>query len=128
MTNNEAIDVIKHIRDDFDITNKQFIEAYNLAIKALEEQEKKEKPVVYDLSKYPLCGARGEALCEALKGDYCTYEGKCPNKGRKRRIRKDDMSDCIDEDAKQASIPYTYNAPKHDCKCGYPDIIRGEEE
>lgn len=36
--------------------------------------------------------------------------------------------DCMDEDTKQASIPYTYNAPKHDCKCGYPDIIRGEEE
>lgn len=25
----------------------------------------------------------------------------------------------MDEDAKQASIPYTYNAPQHDWKCGY---------
>ena len=30
----------------------------------------------------------------------------------------------MDEDAKQASIPCTYNAPQHDWKCGYPDIIR----
>ena len=29
--------------------------------------------------------------------------------------------DCLDEDAKQASIPYTYNAPQHDWKCGYPN-------
>ena len=36
-------------------------------------------------------------------------------------------ADCMDEDAKQASIPYTYNAPQHDWKCGYPDITRGEE-
>ena len=35
-------------------------------------------------------------------------------------------TDCIDEDAKQASIPYTYNAPQHDWKCGYPDITRGK--
>ena len=28
----------------------------------------------------------------------------------------------MDEDAKQASIPYTYNAPQHDYKCGYPNI------
>ena len=33
----------------------------------------------------------------------------------------------LDEDAKQASIPYTYNAPKHDWKCGYPTITRGEK-
>lgn len=32
--------------------------------------------------------------------------------------------DCMDDDAKQASIPYTYNAPQHDWKCGYPDITR----
>lgn len=36
--------------------------------------------------------------------------------------------DCMDEDAKQASVSYTYNAPQHDWKCGYPDITRGEEE
>lgn len=35
-------------------------------------------------------------------------------------------TDCMDEDAKYASIPYTYNAPQHDWKCGYPDIIRGK--
>ena len=34
--------------------------------------------------------------------------------------------ECMDEDAKQASIPYTYNAPQHDWKCGYPDITRGK--
>ena len=34
----------------------------------------------------------------------------------------------MDEDAKQASIPCTYDAPKHDWKCGYPDITRGEED
>lgn len=35
-------------------------------------------------------------------------------------------TDCMDEDAKQASIPYTYNAPQFDWKCGYPDITRGK--
>lgn len=39
-----------------------------------------------------------------------------------------EIPNCMDEDAKQASIPYTYDAPKHDWKCGYPDITRGEEE
>ena len=34
-------------------------------------------------------------------------------------------AECMDEDAKQASIPYTYNAPQHDWKCGYPDITKG---
>lgn len=33
-------------------------------------------------------------------------------------------TDPMDEDAKQASIPYTYNAPQHDWKCGYPDITK----
>ena len=37
-------------------------------------------------------------------------------------------ADCMDEDAKQASIPYTYNAPQHDWKCGYPNITGGKEE
>lgn len=37
MNNKEAIETIKHIRDDFGITNKQFIEAYTLAIKVLEK-------------------------------------------------------------------------------------------
>lgn len=44
-----------------------------------------------------------------------------------RKERPHGNMNCMDEDAKQASIPYTYNAPKHDWKCGYPDII-GEEE
>ena len=35
--------------------------------------------------------------------------------------------ECMDEDAKQASIPYTYNAPEHDWKCGYP-IDKGRYE
>ena len=35
-------------------------------------------------------------------------------------------ADCMDEDAKQASIPYTYNAPQHDWKCGYPTNVSGE--
>lgn len=34
-------------------------------------------------------------------------------------------AECMHEDAKQASIPYTYNAPQHDWKCGYPDITEG---
>lgn len=33
---------------------------------------------------------------------------------------RDKETECMDEDAKQASTPYTYNAPKHDWKCGYP--------
>ena len=41
----------------------------------------------------------------------------CPNCGADMR----GGTDCMDEDAKQASIPYTYNAPQHDWKCGYPD-------
>jgi len=32
----------------------------------------------------------------------------------------------MDEDAKEASIPYTYNAPQHDWKCGYPDITKAQ--
>lgn len=35
-------------------------------------------------------------------------------------------AECMDEDAKQASIPCTYNAPQHDWKCGYPDITKGK--
>ena len=50
----------------------------------------------------------------------------CPNCGTKMDKVAGGM-DCMDEDAKQASIPYTYDAPKHDWKCGYPDITRGEE-
>lgn len=34
---------------------------------------------------------------------------------------KEGEKDCMDEDAKQASIPYSYNAPRHDWKCGYPE-------
>ena len=40
MIDKEAIEIIKHIRDDFGITNKQFIAAYTLAIKALEAYDK----------------------------------------------------------------------------------------
>lgn len=40
-------------------------------------------------------------------------------------LRKGDEN-CMDEDAKQASIPYTYNAPQHDWKCGYPDITKAK--
>lgn len=36
--------------------------------------------------------------------------------------------ECMEEDAKQASIPYTYNAPQHDWKCGYPDNTRGKKD
>lgn len=32
--------------------------------------------------------------------------------------------DAMEDDAKQASIPYTYNAPQHDWKCGYPNITK----
>ena len=39
----------------------------------------------------------------------------------------DKFVDDLDQDAREASIPYTYNAPEHDWKCGYPDITRGEE-
>ena len=28
--------------------------------------------------------------------------------------------DCLDQDAREASITYSYNAPEHDWKCGYP--------
>jgi len=45
---------------------------------------------------------------------FISFCGKC---GAKMK----GGADCMDEDAKQASIPYTYNAPQHDCKCGYPD-------
>ncbi len=55
------------------------------------------------------CGALERAGCIFPVADdyYCAY-------GKK-------VGDDMDEDAKQASIPYTYNAPQHDWKCGYPD-------
>lgn len=34
-------------------------------------------------------------------------------------------AECMEEDAKQASIPYTYSSPQHDWKCGYPDSTGG---
>ena len=43
-------------------------------------------------------------------------------KAYEERLKSD--TECMDEDAKQASIPYTYNAPQHDWKCGYPDITK----
>ena len=58
----------------------------------LPEPYKEEK---YRLSEYPLCMARDEALCEALKGDYCTDKEACPNKGRKRRIKEPDNGDTM---------------------------------
>lgn len=47
------------------------------------------------------------------KSNFCPKCGADMRKG---------STDCMDEDAKQASIPYTYNAPQYDWKCGYPNI------
>lgn len=44
---------------------------------------------------------------------YVEMEEYCKN------INK--LEDDMDEDAKLSSIPYTYNAPQHDWKCGYPN-------
>lgn len=62
MTNKEAIEVIEHIRDDFGITNKQFIEAYTLAIEALDD----------------------------LSGKYLTNCGHCPY--TRKRTKKEDIA------------------------------------
>lgn len=51
---------------------------------------------------YPIC-----------EDKVCKYRANERPKGE-----IDDTS--LDQDAKQASIPYTYNAPEHDWKCGYP--------
>lgn len=45
----------------------------------------------------------------------------------RKRLKEKEDEECLNEDAKYASIPYTYNAPQHDWKCGYPDTIGGKE-
>lgn len=54
---------------------------------------------------------------------YCNYF-KCGIRNACASCFHYEKADCLDEDAKLASIPYTYNAPQHDWKCGYPDITK----
>lgn len=68
-----------------------------------------------DMCVCPFCGA----IPHKLYKNYCAKCGADMRKG---------SEECMDEDARQASIPYTYNAPQYDWKCGYPDITRGKEE
>lgn len=58
-------------------------------------------------------------VCEQQNYDFANIE-ECPY--------YQDNTNCMEEDAKQASIPYTYNAPQHDWKCGYPDNTRGKDD
>lgn len=110
MTNKEAI---KYLIQPFATSTRSYNEylkqreAYELAIKALETLD----------------------TCTYFKQDAC---GKCMYYDWQTEMRKDycgnDTPNHMEEDAKQASIPYTYNAPQHDWKCGYPDNTRGKEE
>ena len=72
----------------------------------------------------PFCSyEKGSNNTDPIIVTFTDFPKFCENCGAD--MRKGD-TDCMDEDAKQASIPYTYNAPQHDWKCGYPDITRGK--
>lgn len=45
-----------------------------------------------------------------------------------QNARPQGEAECMEEDAKQASIPYTYSSPQHDWKCGYPDSPGGKKD
>lgn len=74
--------------------------------------------------KYYLCSSCKEGRAVITGEDYASLDEFkfCPHCGAKMK----GGAECMDEDAKQASIPYTYNAPQHDWKCGYPDITKGK--
>jgi hypothetical protein len=95
------------------IKSADFIQAFGSGVSAKVENVPMKlevnSPIVIDCKYYLPCGR-----CDKTNG-FCSQLDE---------IGKD----CMDEDAKQASVPYTYNTPQHDWKCGYPDIARGEEE
>ena len=66
--------------------------------------------------KHEVVGDKLCVLCNQCFLHFDCESNFCPNCGAKMR----GYADCMDEDAKQASIPYTYNSPQHDWKCGYP--------
>lgn len=74
--------------------------------------------------KYYLCSSCKEGRAVITGEDYASLDEFkfCPHCGAEMKCG----AECMDEDAKQASIPYTYNAPQHDWKCGYPDITKGK--
>ena len=77
MENREAIEYINWMRDKF-ITNKP-LEAFNLAISALEKQEPM-KPLPQEMyidgRAITLCGFCGEELPHNSLYDFCPYCGQ----------------------------------------------------
>ena len=69
-------------------------------------------------------------ICEIKSMSGIPYDCDLMRKGKlEEENRNEDIKpDCLDQDAKEASIPYSYNAPEHDWKCGYPTDMRGKEE
>lgn len=113
MTNKEAIEKLKEI-----LFMTGYKEALDLAIKALETSQG--EWIRLDLAKRVIAKFEGY-----LDEDMIYRIQLALEKENDADIRKDG-TDCMDEDAKQASIPYTYNAPQHDWKCGYPNITSGK--
>lgn len=62
-----------------------------------------------------VCSLSDEDFHDCISNDMWHFSSKVLDKS-------------MEDDAKQASIPYTYKCPQHDWKCGYPNIIRGKEE
>lgn len=80
-----------------------------------------ERPKGKWLSHYEYCAKHGcnpSALIAFWWCDQCEQAVEhptnfCPNCGADMRMRKSN-EDCMDEDAKQASIPYTYEVKKNE--------------
>lgn len=64
MTNDEAIGILKHLRDDLHLKSKEYVDCFDMAISALEKQEEKKpklhpKPLKNEVFWWncPHCGA-----------------------------------------------------------------------
>lgn len=71
MTNAEAIEILKHLRDDLHLQSKEYIDCFDMAISALEKQEQK-KPLTV--------GDRIRAMTDEELADWLKYEriSVCP--------------------------------------------------
>lgn len=81
MTNAEAVEILKHLRDDLHLQSKEYIDCFDTAISALEKQEQK-KPLTNDVTpikctglKCPMqAGKVDPATCKAA--DACKWATK----------------------------------------------------